>query len=328
MEDGNVFEGESFSSKVKKNPWFISTVVLAVVVIILAILIVRGGGLTGNVISVDKAGEESVDLIGKVFGVDLIYVSGEEVDGLYTLNFTLDGQPLELQATKDFSFLSLPNGQWLRVADYDDAALTGDAVADDDSDTPTEVPKSDKPKVELFVWGYCPYGVQAQGPMAEVAKLLKDKADFSIVTYYDGHGAYETQQNKIQSCIQKLYPDKYWDYAAKFVSDVYTKCSSTRTEECDKTESTKVMTSLGIDSTKVFSCVDTEGEALIEAASQRASSLGVTGSPTIVINNVITQPSSRTADAFKDSVCSAFNTAPSECSTALSSTAAASAGNC
>ena len=33
------------------------------------------------------------------------------------------------------------------------------------------VPKSDKPVVELFIWSYCPYGVQAQGPLAEVAKL-------------------------------------------------------------------------------------------------------------------------------------------------------------
>ena len=29
------------------------------------------------------------------------------------------------------------------------------------------------------------------------------------------------QQNKIQACIQKLEPEKYWDYAAGFVTDIY-----------------------------------------------------------------------------------------------------------
>ena len=324
MEDGNVFEGKEWMNKIKNNPWILASVVLAVVVVILAILVLRGG----SSISVDKAGENSVDLIGKVFGVDLVYNNGEEVDGLYNLNFTLDNETLILKATKDFSFLSLPNGQWLRVADYEDAPAIDNTDNGDNTPASTSVPKSDKPKVELFVWGYCPYGVQAQGPMVEVAKLLKNSADFSAVMYYDGHGAYETQQNKIQECIQRDYKDKYWDYAAKFVSDVYPACSSARTEECDKTESTKVMTAVGIDSTKVFDCVSKDGASLIAAASARASSLGVTGSPSIVINGVIAQPSARTADAFKDSVCTAFNTAPGECSTALSSAAGAAAGNC
>lgn len=327
MDDGNVFEkggSVDIMNKLKQNPWIAATAVLAVVVIILAILVLRGGSSVG----VDKAGANAVDLVGKVFGVDLVYVNGEEADGLYNLNFTLDNQSLELKATKDFSFLSLPNGQWLRVSDYDTASAANNTDTTPDTETPTEVPKSDKPKVELFIWGYCPYGVQAQGPMAEVAKLLKGSADFSAVMYFDGHGAFETQENKIESCIQKLYPDKYWDYAAKFVTDVYPVCSSTRTEECDKTESTKVMTSLGIDSAKVFSCVSTDGAALIAAAAQRASSLGVSGSPSIAINGVVVQPASRTADAFKDSVCAAFNSAPSSCSTALSNTAGAASGSC
>jgi protein-disulfide isomerase len=100
-----------------------------------------------------------------------------------------------------------------------------------------------------------------------------------------------------------------------------------RTEECDKTQSVKVMKSLGIDSVKVLSCVDTKGEELISASSALAQELGVTGSPTLVINGVKANVA-RTAEAYKIAVCNAFNTAPKECETVLNSTSEAASGNC
>ncbi len=163
--------------------------------------------------------------------------------------------------------------------------------------------------------------------MAAVANLLGDSADFTIVPYYDGHGAYETQQNKIQSCIQELEPAKYWSYAAGFVANIYPKCSSARTEECDKTESVTLMKTLGIDSTKVLACVDSKGADLNNAASKKAQASGVSGSPTLIINGVIVN-TARNAEAYKTAVCSAYNTAPAECSETLDSSAAAAQGNC
>jgi hypothetical protein len=145
--------------------------------------------------------------------------------------------------------------------------------------------------------------------------------------YYDGHGAYETQQNKIQECIQKLYPAKYWSYASKFVSVIYPNCSSVRTEECDKTQSVKVMKTLGIDSTKILNCVDTDGAGLISDSSALAQELGVTGSPTLVINGVKANVA-RTAEAYKTAICEAFNSPPSECETVLSSASGTASGNC
>ena len=78
---------------------------------------------------------------------------------------------------------------------------------------------------------------------------------------------------------------------------------------------------------KVLACVDSDGQSLIDAYSEKAQTSGVSGSPTLMINGVKVN-SARTADAYKTSVCSAFNTAPSECATALSSTATATSGNC
>jgi protein-disulfide isomerase len=197
-----------------------------------------------------------------------------------------------------------------------------------DKEKPSQnVPKTSKPKVELYVWSYCPYGVQMQGPMAEVAELLKGKAEFIIVPYYDGHGAYETQQNKIQLCIQKLAEDKYWSYAKGFVETIYSKCGSQRTEACDKNESISLMKKLGIDSSKIMSCVDSQGKTLLEEAAKKSQQNGVSGSPTVIINGVKVNVA-RTPESVKTAVCSAFENVPAECSKNLSSSASASSGSC
>jgi protein-disulfide isomerase len=167
----------------------------------------------------------------------------------------------------------------------------------------------------------------AQDPFAEVAFLLKDKADFKAVMYHDGHGAYETQQNKIQACIQEVDNENYWDYAAGFVSDIYPKCGQSRDIECDETESITLMDSIGIDSSAIMSCVEEKGTTLIDADRAQARENGVTGSPTILINGVKANVA-RTAEAIKTAICSAYNEAPEECANTLDATAAQAQGNC
>ena len=187
--------------------------------------------------------------------------------------------------------------------------------------------KSGTPKVELFIWSYCPYGVQAQGPLASVASLLGGKADFEAVLYYDGHGPFETQQNKMQACIQEVAKDKYWAYAAGFVEKIYPKCSASRSVECNQNESVALMKTLGIDDSAVMSCVESRGADLLAEHSARARSYGVTGSPTLVINGKIANVA-RNAEAFKAAVCDAFDVAPAECGQTLSSTSGTASGNC
>lgn len=294
----------------KVNYWMVATVLLAVVLLVM----VSFNSFT--TISKKTAGNKAIEL-ANMSGLDLTVNNVEDLGDFYGVNYTIQGQQGILHITKDGNYI----GQLSEFPKKTSSTSTTDTPAS------TEVPKSDKPKVELYVWGYCPYGVQAQGPMAQVAQLLKASADFEVVPYYDGHGAYETQQNKIQLCIQKLAKDKYWSYAAKFVSDVYPICSSKRTEDCDKTESVKVMKAVGIDSTAIMSCVSTDGSALASAASAKAQQAGVQGSPTVTINGV-TANAARSAEAYKAAVCAAFNNAPSTCSSKLDSTATAAAGNC
>jgi hypothetical protein len=275
----------------------------------------------GEILSPQEAGEMMVNTLNEKVvqdgGITLLRV--EEEQDFYIVITSYQGAEVPIYVSK--------NGEYwfqsaIKLEDIPDPAEQPETQPQ-----PSGVPKSDKPVVDLFIWSYCPYGVSAQGPMSDVAKLFGDKAEFNAIMYHDGHGAYETQQNKIQACIQEIDKDNYWDYAGRFVAEVYPACASSRDVECDKTESVKLMNSLGIDSDAVMSCVDSEGAALIAGDRQYAGSLGVTGSPTIVINGVKVQ-SARTAEAFKSSICQAFNTPPEECGEQLSAAAAATSGSC
>lgn len=300
-----------FTDKLRKNPWIASTIVLGVVLLI--VVFTGFGSGTGKVVGVDKAGDNWVGYLeGMGYDVDLKDVSSES--GMYKVTFDYDGQESSVFLTPDAEFYSY--GGLVPISTEETSSPT---------ETSTEITQTDKPSVGLYIWSYCPYGVTAQAPFAQVASLLGNYADFKIYMYYAGHGPHEVQQNKIQACIQDLGSDKYWDYAEKFVSDIYPKCSGD--VDCDKTESVKLMKSLGIDSDAVMNCVDAKGEELTAADSGAASSAGVSGSPTLIINGVKSN-SARTAEAYKTAVCSAFTNPPEACGEVLDSTAAAASGNC
>lgn len=311
---------EKYLEKVRANPWIASTVVLGLVLILVLVFGGSGGSGTGTVVSADEAGAKVLGFLNsnpQITG-EIAFVSAEQEGQFYRVMLSYQDQVVPVYTTLDGEFFV----QGVTPLEVQEAEQPSQPSQPEQ----TEVPKSDKPKVELFIWSYCPYGVQAQGPLAEVVSLLSENADFEAVMYHDGHGAYETQQNKIQACIQKLDPENYWNYAAGFVENIYPKCGSSRDIECDKTESISLMDSLGIDSASVMSCVESEGAGLLSASVERSRSNGVQGSPTLLVNGVKVNVA-RNSEAFKSAVCSAFNEAPAECSETLSS-AAAQAGNC
>jgi len=207
------------------------------------------------------------------------------------------------------------------------------AQAEDSADVPdepadTSIPKSDRPKVEIFVMSYCPFGLQMQKAAIPVMELLGDKADIEIkFVHYIMHGLKEIEENNNQYCIQQEQPEKFLDYLTCFVqSDDHEKCA----------------TDAGVDTTKMDSCIerlDTEFHitGLYEDKStwsndryppymvdaEAASQYGVRGSPTVVINGQIASVA-RSPEAVKDAICNAFNKPPEECQTELSSAQEAS----
>lgn len=313
------FNTGKYFNKVRENPWILSTIVLGIVLII--VLFANGNGITGNVVSEEGVGQNVLDFVEKNVEGGAEIVSVERDGSFYNVVLSMQGEEVPVFVTLDGEYLIPPTGL-IPLASAD----TGSSGSEDSN---VEVSKSDRPKVELFVWSYCPYGVQAQGPVAEVASLLKDSADFEAVMFHDGHGEYEAQQNKIQGCIQKLDSDNYWDYAEGFVNDIYNKCGASRDVECDRTESIKLMDSLGIDSGAIMECVENEGEEILADYRARASENGVSGSPTVIINGVKANVA-RDAESIKTTVCSAFNSAPDACGEVLSSASgnAPAAGSC
>lgn len=184
-----------------------------------------------------------------------------------------------------------------------------------------EIPKADTPEVHAFVMSYCPYGLQFIKAYTPVIELLGDKADLELnFVHYLMHGEKEMDENTRMYCIQKEQSDKFTDYLRCFVDEGdYEGCIS----------------EVGIDSGMLDSCIQSADEefditkTFEESGDQfppykvdetLALEYGVRGSPSFVVNGQVVSVS-RSPEAIKEAVCSAFNTAPEECSETLSSAA-------
>lgn len=188
------------------------------------------------------------------------------------------------------------------------------------------VTKASRPKVELFVMAYCPYGLQMEKAYLPVMNLLKDKADISVkFVDYSMHGQKEVEENTRQYCIEKDQSAKYIPYLQCFTgSGDYQSC----------------LTSAGINTGKLDSCVSDTNKtyAIMTKFNDQSTWLngqypqypiyadlnqkyGVQGSPTLVINEAQAD-AARTPEGVKEVICSSFTTEPQECQTQLSTNAA------
>lgn len=310
-------KGSTLTDTIRKNPWVLATVVLAIVTLILLIGDFSGG-ITGAAVGVaPKTDVETkvMDFVKSQVDGNVSLVSTQMVSGLYEVTISLDGREIPLYVTADGK--NLVQG----VTPLD--ALIQQAE-NQSTTAPAEVPKSDKPIVEAFVFSYCPYGLQFEKALSPVYTLLKTKADINIVYIGAMHGDYERVESLRQLCIQKNYgKDKLWQYLDKFNVDTNIgACNGDNV--CLTPLIEKIFTQLAIDKNKINTCMSANAETLYNADVTRANELGISGSPTFVINGVQVSVG-RTADAIKQAVCNAFNTVPTECSKALS-TASASAG--
>ncbi len=165
--------------------------------------------------------------------------------------------------------------------------------------------------------------MQFEKALVPVYNLFKDKADINVVAIGAMHGPFEKTESLRQLCIQENYgKDKLWAYLDKFI--VNTAIGDCQGDDaCLNPVLSPIMASLSIDKGKIDSCMTSNAESLYNADGARANSLGVSGSPTFVINGVESQVS-RTPEAIKTAICNAFtdSSKPSECSQILSTTPA------
>jgi hypothetical protein len=184
---------------------------------------------------------------------------------------------------------------------------------------------------------FCPYGTQAESAMKPVVDLLGTKADIRVryITTVRGstvdsvqslHGLPEAQEDLRQICIQKNYPQKFWDYIESFNPRCYPLSQNTTSLNTCWRNTTA---SLGIDSAAIETCsTGSEGLGMLTEDEMNANQNGATASPTLFINDV-KYSGARTPEAYKQAICNSFDAAPPECGTILAaSQQTASSGGC
>jgi len=226
------------------------------------------------------------------------------------MNVNYNGKVLPVYFTKDGKFVA--QGNELVSVSADAAAPSTNTPSNAASNQPAaqNVPKSDKPKVELFVMSYCPFGTQAEKGILPVLSLLGNKIDGKIrFVHYTMHGEKEDTENFRQLCIREEQGTKF---------NAYLQCTLNSTSTSAPADPAACMTKLGIDSSKVSSCITGKAADYYAADSALSKGYGVQGSPTLVINGVEAS-SGRSPAALLATICAAFNNAPAECSQQLPS---------
>ncbi len=269
-------------------------------------------------------------------GVEVEATDASKENGMYVVGFDIRENDEVVQQGQ--AFVSLDGTSLFLSSPLD---LTIDISTPEEP----EVPKSDKPVVEMFVMSFCPYGQQAESGLAPVAALLGDKIDFQphyVVygsEYYQGyedvycmpgtslcsmHGVAEINEDARQACIMRYEPENWWDYTLYVNSHCsYDPNADSYVESCwlDAAAAT------GVDADAVQTCFEEEGVELMQAEKDLNAQRGVSGSPMLFINGQLYN-GGRSAEDYKGAICAAFNDAPEECEQELSSTGSTASGSC
>lgn len=159
----------------------------------------------------------------------------------------------------------------------------------------------------------------------ESAYIKSDKG----VMYASLHGRQEANQDVREICAWNLATDKtmWWD----FVGNVNKNCTDKNADTCWENEAK----SAGYDTAKITECFNKEGVDLIEKEIALTTKFNVSGSPTVLVNDVTfppetaytqdgkgslkiggkvaTQDRYRTPNVIKEALCASFQKSPSEC---------------
>ncbi|MFW6282613.1 MAG: DsbA family protein [Minisyncoccales bacterium] len=262
-------------------------------------------GFDGEVLSLEEASNKSVDYINQNFldennKAELKGTSEEK--GLYKLKLEINGQEQETYVTKDAKII-FPTA--IKATSTENTESNEEDT--DSSQSNADIPKSEKPEVDLYVMSFCPYGNQAEDTMEPVYDLLGDRIDFNvhyIVNEDNGelsslHGQKEIDQNMREACVLKNNGmGKWWD----FTTYVNENCGSEG--ECWQ----EAAQSNNLNTNTIQTCIDRDGLELMKDNAQISSENNVSGSPTMMINGVESRAvyDYGNPNEYKEEICSAF----------------------
>lgn len=260
----------------------------------------------------EQAGEKAVKYINDNFlqgAAVASLVSTSEENGVYKFKFKIEQNEYDSYVTRDGKFLFVE-------------AIDLEAGPESGQETVEAAPR-DTPDVKLFVMSYCPYGLQMQKAFLPVYDLLKDKAEMGVYfVNYIMHEKIEIDENLRQYCLQKNEKEKYDDYLKCFVKEG-------NAEGClSQVSVNREMLSGCISQTdqeyQIYSQYQDENTWLggsfprFDVHKDLNERYGISGSPTLVINDQIVNVSARSPEKIKEVICQAFNNPPQECSQILS----------
>lgn len=296
MEEGNTQTQEKKVSKkclisqCRKNPWMVSTAVLAIVVVL---MMVSSLGMTGNVVGSSVDSEVVAQRLLSVYesqgvsGIELEKIVEES--GLYRVDFKYQGQTVPVYVTLDGKM----------VGSLSAFPVEQKAATSTPSEEPVEVVKSDKPVVDLFVMTHCPYGTQAEKGFIPFMEAFGNNVDAKIrFVHYFMHGEKEETETPRQVCIREEQSEKFLPYLREFLVEG---------------DAAAAEAAADIDSSALAECISSgRADAYYAEDSEISQAAGVRGSPTVVVNGAMAQ-AGRSPAAYLEVACSGFNTAPSEC---------------
>lgn len=271
-----------------------------------------------------EAAKSKVDNFIKESGGQATVKDAVEEDGLYKITVDAQGQELIAYVTLDGTKF------FPQFVDMDETLKKIKDEKEKQAEAEKNMPKTDKPVVDLYVMSFCPYGNKAEDTLKPAYDLLKNKVDFNfyyIVTANGDnisslHGQPEVDQNVREACVLKNNGKNAW---MNFVAYVNANCGLDG--KCWEAGAKAA----GLSASAINSCAASQGTALMKANAEASAAAGASGSPTMFINGVSSKVVYQygNSEAYKQAICGAFNTAPSECSKTLSSsTSTTEGGSC
>jgi len=343
-------EHEKLEDKIdfkKLNFWMLASIVLAIALIVM--FLVPGLNPTGKVVSDEEAGTSVIDFLNSKVGGGVELVGVEDKGDIYEVNVLYQEMTIPVYITKDGKYFVQG------IEEITDEPV--EPIQQQDTPEPADMPKTNIPIVELFVWSFCPGGVSGENTLFPAIDLLGDTINSKVVfigpvtkdkaraasscfagrgkeeadainaccaTYdLDGEEVYscalhnqegnyeESYESARQACIMDNYDsESFWTYLNEYNS----KCLASRNDEAAYTACIdSAMENAGVDKNKINTCME-DGTAieLLMEDSDRSAQLDVHASPSLYINGVAFN-GGRSASAWKQGICDAFNEAPEEC---------------
>jgi len=176
-------------------------IVIAVLILVIAAVIatVIADKKPYKEIDIAEAVAKSEDFINQFLmpsGSKASVIETSEEYDLYKLKINIGSEsPVESYVSKDGK-LFFP-----QAIDMDKIAQeqAGNNNSASNPTVPVDIPKNDKPVVELFVMSYCPYGTQIEKGILPVLETLGNKIDFQLkFVDYAMHEKKELDENYVE----------------------------------------------------------------------------------------------------------------------------------